>query len=93
MTIKLDASGLIYLTKADLLKLVMALHGEVVITEPVYQEAVMRGKPAGYPDALAVEKAIADRQMRVVQLSQAAQERLTAAGFSDRLGLRREPSA
>jgi len=41
-TIKLDASGLIYLTKAGLLDLVEDLYEEVIITDAVYQEVVIR---------------------------------------------------
>jgi len=84
--IKLDASGLIYLTKAGLLNLVEDLYEEVIITDAVYQEAVLQGKAGGYPDALVIEQAIAESHIQVRQPSPAAGKRLVDARFPERLG-------
>jgi len=86
-TIKLDASGLIYLTKAGLLDLVEDLYEEIIITDAVYQEAVIQGKAGGYPDALVIERAIAEGRIQVKQLSPAANKRLDEARFPERLGM------
>lgn len=85
--IKLDASGLIYLTKAGLLDLVEDLYEEVIITDAVYQEVVIQGKARGYPDALGIERAIVEGRIQVKQLSPAAAKRLAEARFPDRLGV------
>lgn len=85
-TIKLDASGLIYLTKAGLLDLVEDLYEEIIITDAVYQEAVIQGKAGGYPDALVIERAVAEGRIRVKQLSPSAGKRLAEAKFPERLG-------
>ena len=86
-TIKLDASGLIYLTKAGHLDLVEDLYKEVIITDAVYQEAVIQGKAGGYPDALVIERAIAEGRIQVKQLSPVANKRLDEARFPERLGM------
>ena len=86
-TIKLDASSLIYLTKAGILDLLNDLYQEVIITGAVYQEAVIEGKRRGYPDAFAIERAVADGRVRVLQLGPVARERLVKAGFPGRLGV------
>jgi len=52
----------------------------------VYQEAVVRGQEAGYRDAVKIAKAVQDRLVRVVPLTEASRKRLDDAGFSPRLG-------
>jgi predicted HTH domain antitoxin len=83
--IKLDASGLIYLTKAGLLDLVKDLYDEVIITDAVYHEAVLQGKAGGYPDALVIEQAIAEGHTQVKQLSPATGKRLQEGARRARL--------
>ena len=66
-TIMLDASSLIYLVKAGSLDLIGDLYQEVIITGAVYQEAVIEGKRRGHPDAFAIERAVADGRVHVIQ--------------------------
>jgi len=87
MTAKLDASAIIYLSKADLLTLAAQVCGELVITTGVYQEAVVRGQEAGYSDAGRIAKAVQDRRVRVVSLTEASRKRLEEAGFPPSLGM------
>ena len=68
-TIMLDASSLIYLVKAGSLDLMGDLYQEVIITGAVYQEAVIEGKRRGHPDAFAIERAVADGRVYVIQYS------------------------
>jgi len=79
--IELDASGLIYLAKAGLLDLVEDLYEEIIITDAVYQEVVIRGKAGGYPDALVIERAVIEGHIQVKQLSPAANKRLDEANL------------
>lgn len=62
------------------------MYEEIIITDAVYQEAVIQGKAGGYPDALVIEKAIVEGGIQVKQLSPAAAKRLAEARFPDRLG-------
>ena len=79
-TIKLDASSLIYLVKAGSLDLIGDLYQEVIITGAVYQEAVIEGKRRGHPDAFAIERAVADGRVHVLQFGSVAREQLVKAG-------------
>ena len=86
MPVKLDACSVIYLAKAGLLDLAVAVHGDVFITEGVYGEVVARGKERGHADALAVERQVAAGKLQVVSLSAGARARVAALGVSTRLG-------
>jgi len=86
MPIKLDASAVIYFTKATLLKLVKTLYGELFITEAVYQEMVVQGKAAGHRDAAEVERMISEAKMQVIGLNESAEARLRDAALPDSLG-------
>jgi len=76
MPVKLDACSLIYLTKAKLLDLVEKLHGEMLIPEAVYQEAVVAGKRAGYTDALTIEQYIEAGKVKVISLTADVRRRM-----------------
>ncbi|MFQ6015816.1 MAG: hypothetical protein ACE5NP_10275 [Anaerolineae bacterium] len=86
MPVKLDACSLIYLVKAGSLDLVERVHGKVLITEAVYQEAVVAGKRGGYADALVIEQAIAAGKVKVVALKTGTRQKLAAAQVPARLG-------
>lgn len=86
MTAKLDASAIIYLAKADLLELSAEVWEELSITTDVYQEAVVRGREAGFSDAEVIARAIQDRVVGVVSLDEDSYKRLESAGFPPRLG-------
>jgi len=86
MPIKLDASAVIYFTKATLLDLVKTLYGEVFITEAVYQETVVRCKAAGHRDATEVERMISESKIHVIDLNESAEARLRNAALPDSLG-------
>ena len=86
MTAKLDASALIYLNKAGLLDLAVRVCDELVITQAVYDECVVRGRRAGHRDAEAIQEVINVGTLRVVSLNESGQQRLTAANFDRRLG-------
>jgi len=58
MTLVFDATPLIYLAKVALLEDLRALEGPRLVTERVYEEAVVRGSEGGYPDARRIEQAI-----------------------------------
>jgi hypothetical protein len=86
MTAKLDASATIYLGKANLLTLAARVCGGLLITASVYEETVVRGQEAGHRDAGIIAKAIQDRLIRVVPLTEASRRRLDQARFPSRLG-------
>jgi predicted nucleic acid-binding protein len=86
VTAKLDASAIVYLSKAKLLTLVERVCGPIVITAGVYQEVVVRGRAAGHRDADVIDKAVRNREVLVVSLTEIGRKRLEEAGFSARLG-------
>lgn len=57
MTAVTNATPCIYLAKLGRLDTLRDCFEEVVIPEPVYEEVVVEGRDAGYPDAIIVEKA------------------------------------
>jgi predicted nucleic acid-binding protein len=86
MTAKLDASAIIYLSKANLLTLAAQVCGGLAMTTGVYEEVVVHGRAAGHHDAETIEKAVHDQLVRVVALAEASRQRLDQAGFPPRLG-------
>jgi len=86
MTAKLDASAIIYLSKANLLSLAAQVCGGLVITTGVYEEAVVHGREAGYRDAETIDRAVQGQLIRVVSLKETSRQRLAQAGFPSRLG-------
>ena len=53
-----DATPLIYLAKIDRLPLTHHLDDPLIIPERVFQEVVVEGSAAGYPDARRIERAV-----------------------------------
>lgn len=62
-----DATPLIALAKLGLLGRLLDIYDEVLVPRSVHREVVQRGKEGGWPDALAVEKALAKRALRAVR--------------------------
>ncbi len=60
-----NANPLIYLAKANKLKLIEKLLNEVFIPEAVFQEVVIEGKRLAEKDAYRIEKAINDGWLKV----------------------------
>jgi len=86
MTAKLDASAIIYLSKADLLTLAAQVCDGLAMTTAVHEEVVVRGLEAGHRDAQTIERAVEDRLIRVVSLTEGSRCRLDQAGFPPCLG-------
>jgi len=55
-----NTTPLIYLSKSSLLPLLKTLHQSVLITEEVYEEAIIKGESRGYKDALSIKNAVRD---------------------------------
>lgn len=55
-----NTTPLIYLSKSSLLPLLKTLHHSVLISEEVYEEAVIKGESRGYKDALSIKDAVRD---------------------------------
>lgn len=61
-----DATPLIYLAKAEKLRLASTLDDRRCIPKPVFEEVVTTGLEAGYPDARRIEQSIDDGVFDVV---------------------------
>jgi predicted nucleic acid-binding protein len=60
-----DAGPIIHLAKIDGLELLKRIFSEVLITEEVFREVVLRGKEAGAPDAMLIEQAVEEGWIKV----------------------------
>jgi predicted nucleic acid-binding protein len=78
--IKIDACSLIYLVKSDLLSLAEDLYKEIRITDSVYDEVVVQGKRAGYPDAAIAEAEVKRKQIKIVHSKSKKEPSLASLG-------------
>lgn len=81
-----DASPLIYAAKANCLPVLTRVLGTVGLTPAVYREAITGGQKRGYPDAMRLEQAIADKKLLRLELIPAEQKLARALLASSNLG-------
>lgn len=62
-----DATPLIALAKLGLLERLSDIYDDVLVPRSVHREVVVQGKEGGWPDALAVERALARRVLHGVR--------------------------
>src|SRR5882672_7019757 len=85
-----DASSLIYLAKADLLREMRTCLGPVVVPATVWAEAVDAGERTGRTDPSRIRSALAEGWLRMTQLDQEVSNE--AHAISTRYGLGRGES-
>lgn len=88
----IDADGLIKMGKSGLLGTLVGSH-EVLVSETVYEEAVVRGKRELYEDAFELEKLLEDEAVPIVRSDPEPQadrllEGVTSLGAGERSALR-----
>jgi len=65
-----NSSPLIWLSKIGKIRLLKNLYREILITEEVYREVVVRGLREGFSDALIVKESINQGWIKVMKLSE-----------------------
>ena len=63
--IKLDTSSLVMIAKLDFWDVVKKMHGDLIITRGVWEEAVEEGKKKGKQDAFIIEKKIKEKVITI----------------------------
>ncbi len=81
--IKIDSCSLIYLVKSDLLSLAIELYEEVRITDSVYDEVIVQGKRAGYPDAAMAEAEVQRKKIKIVRSKAKKEPSLASLGCGE----------
>ena len=65
----IDSSSLIIIAKLNRLELLSNLYKEIILTQGIYQETVEEGITTNAPDAKLIEKAVQNKNIRIIELS------------------------